>query len=186
MPLKAIYGLYSDPDAAQRAVNSLRQAGVMDGDIAVVSSEPFDEYDFGRLDHHTAMPWLAVLGGVLGGVSGYLLASLTQQVYPIITGGMPIAPRWTDGIIAYELTMLGAIVATLLTLLASTRLPDWRKQVYDPEVSNGRILVGVVDPAETSRAEFERVLLAAGAPQIREFVVHAQTKSELPREGTAS
>ena len=186
MPRKAIYGLYADPDSAQRAVNSVRQAGIVDGDIAVVSSEPFGEYDFGRLDHHTAMPWLAALGGVLGGVSGYLLASLTQQVYPIITGGMPIAQRWTNGIIAYELTMLGAILATLLTLLASTRLPDWREKVYDPEVSNGRILVGVVDPAETMRAELERALLAAGAPQVREFVVHAPTKSELPTAGKAS
>jgi hypothetical protein len=186
MPLKAIYGLYPDPDSAQRAVNSLRQAGVMDGDIAVASSEPFEEYDFGKLHGPTAMPWLAALGGVLGGVSGYLLASLTQQAYPLITGGMPIVPRWTDGIVAYELTMLGAIIATLLTLLAGTRLPDWREQVYDPEVSNGRILVGVLDPAETSCAELDRMLLAAGAPQVREFVVHAPTKSELPTEGTAS
>ena len=186
MSLKAIYGLYTDPDSAQRAVNSLRQAGVLDGDLAVLSSEPFEEYEFGRLDHHTAMPWLAVLGGVFGGVSGYLLASLTQQVYPLITGGMPISPRWTDGIVAYELTMMGAIVATLLTLLASTRLPDWREKVYDPEVSNGRILVGVVDPAVTLRAEVERALLAAGAPQVKEFMVRAQTRSGLPTEGTAS
>jgi hypothetical protein len=183
MPLKAIYGLYPDPDSAQRAVNSLRQAGVADSNIAVASSEPFEEYDFGRLDHRTPMPWLAALGGVLGGISGYLLASLTQQVYPLITGGMPIAPRWTDGIIAYELTMLGAIVATLLTLLASTRLPDWRKKVYDPEVSSGRILVGVVDPAEALRAELERVLLAAGAPQIKEF---GRATSGLPKESAAS
>jgi hypothetical protein len=186
MPLKAIYGLYPDPDSAQRAVNLLRQAGVMEGDIAVASSEPFEEYDFGKLHGPTAMPWLAALGGVLGGVSGYLLASLTQQVYPLITGGMPIAPRWTDGIIAYELTMLGTILATLLTLLVSTRLPDWRKQVYDPEVSNGRILVGVVDPAVTLHAEVERALLAAGSPQVREFAARTQTRSELPIEGTAS
>ena len=183
MPLKAIYGLYPDPDSAQRAVNSLRQAGIGDVDITVVSSEPFEEYDFGRLDHRTAMPWLAALGGVLGGVSGYLLASLTQQAYPLITGGMPIVPRWTDGIVAYELTMLGAIIATLLTLLAGTRLPDWREQVYDPEVSSGRILVGVVDPAEAVRAELERALLAAGAPQIKEF---AGAKSGLPMEGGTS
>jgi len=186
MPLKAIYGLYADPDSAQRAINLLRQAGIRDGDLAVISSEPFEDFEFGRLDHHTAMPWLAALGGVLGGISGYLLASLTQQVYPLITGGMPIAPRWTDGIVAYELTMLGAILATLLTLLASTRLPDWREKVYDPEVSNGRILVGVMDPAEAMRAELERALLAAGAPQVKKIVAHAQTRSELPTEGNAT
>jgi hypothetical protein len=185
MSLEAIYGLYPDPGSAQRAVNSLRQAGTADRDIVVVSSEPFEEYDFGWLDRRTPMPWLAALGGLVGGASGYLLASMSQRVYPLVTGGMPIAPRWTNGIITYELTMLGAILATLLTLLISTRLPDWRRSAYDPEVSDGKILVGVLNPAETSRAELERLLLAAGAPGIKEFVGRARSKSELSTEGTA-
>ena len=88
--LKVIYGLYPDPDSAQRAVNSLRGAGIDPRDIAVVSSEPFEEYDFARRDAATPMPWLAALGGVVGGVSGFLLASLTQRAYPIPTGGMAI------------------------------------------------------------------------------------------------
>jgi hypothetical protein len=186
MSVEAIYGLYGDPASAQRAVNSLRQAGITDRDIAVVSSEPFEEYDFGRLDHRTPMPWLAALGGLVGGTSGYLLASMSQRIYPLVTGGMPIAPRWTNGIITYELTMLGAILATLLTLLVGIRLPDWRTRVYDPEVSDGKILVGVLNPAEASRAELERLLLAAGAPGIKEFMGRARAKSQLPTEGTAS
>lgn len=65
---KAIYGLYSDPDSAQRAVDSLRGAEVEARDITVISSEPFEEYEFGRMDHRTPMPWLAALGGLIGGV----------------------------------------------------------------------------------------------------------------------
>jgi len=186
MLVQAIYGLYPDPGSAQRAVNSLRRAGIAERDIVVVSSEPFEEYDFGRLDHRTPMPWLAALGGLVGGTSGYLLASLSQEIYPLVTGGMPISPRWTNGIITYELTMLGAIVATLLTLLVGTRLPDWRKKVYDPAVSEGKILVGVLNPAEASRAELERLLLAAGAPEIRKFLSRAGSKSELSSEGAPS
>jgi hypothetical protein len=37
----AIYGLYDDPEVAQRAVDGLRAAGADDADIVVMSSEPF-------------------------------------------------------------------------------------------------------------------------------------------------
>ncbi|MBI1940468.1 MAG: DUF3341 domain-containing protein [Acidobacteria bacterium] len=167
--LKAIYGLYADPDSAQRAVDSLRAAGVETRDLEVVSSEPFEKYEFGRLDHRTPMPWLAALGGVVGGASGFLLASLTQKLYPLPTGAMPIVALWTNGIVTYEMTMLGAILATLLTLLLSTRLPDWRPRLYDREVSDGRILVGAVNPPEDSRVELERRLREAGALQVKDF-----------------
>lgn len=169
---EALYGLYSTPQAAQRAVDALRDAGVDERKLAVLSSEPFDEYPFGQPDAETPMPWLAVLGGVLGGVSGYLLAAWTQQAHPIPTGGMPIVTLWADGIITYEMTMLGAILATAVTLLASTRLPHWKPSLYDPEVSEGKILIGVVNPSESAaggRAEIERRLLDAGAPQVKQY-----------------
>jgi len=171
--MKVIYGLYPDPDSAQRAFNFLSAAATElafdTRDIAVLSSEPFEEFEFVRREAKTAMPWLAAFGGLLGGFSGFLLASWTQQAYPIPTGGMPIVTLWSDGIITYELTMLGAIVFTLLTLLATARLPGWGNKLYDPEVSTGKILVGVVNPPEDLRVELERRLREAGANQVKEF-----------------
>src|SRR5262249_19413431 len=43
--MKAIYGLYSDPESAQHAVESLRRAGVGDQSITVMASQPFEEYE---------------------------------------------------------------------------------------------------------------------------------------------
>jgi hypothetical protein len=183
---KAIYGLYDDPDSAQRAVDALRTAGIEARDLAVMSSQPFEEYEFGRIDHQTLMPWLAVLGGLLGGASGFMLATLTQKLYPLPTGGMPIVALWPTGIVTYELTMLGAILATLLTLLVSTRLPDWRTHLHDREVSDGRILVGVVNPAEDSRVELERLLRQAGALKVKEFAPATNTISNPKTEGRST
>lgn len=171
--LRAIYGLFAQPESAERAVSSLLDAGTEWGierdDIAVETSEPLEEYEFGRPDTGTPMPWLAALGGLVGGVGGYLLVTLTQQAYPIPTGGMPIVALWAVGIITYEMTMLGAIVATLVTLLASTRLPDWRTKLHDPEISSGKILIGVINPPERAGAELERRLREAGADPVRVF-----------------
>ena len=166
--VKAIYGLYNDPDSAQRAVGALHATKVESRDIVVISSEPFEEYEFGRMEHRTPMPWLAALGGLMGGVSGYLLAVLTQKSYPLVTGGMPIVTLWANGIITYELTMLGAILTTLFTLLVTARIPDWRAKIYDPAVSEGKILVGVVNPREESRVELKRRLSEAGAAETKE------------------
>ena len=109
-----------------------------------------------------------MLGGAIGALSGYLLTTLTQKAYPIATGGMPITPPWTNGIIIYELTMLGAILMTLIVLLRGARLPNFKGVITDPEIWTGKILVGVVDPPKDP-AELEICLLEAGAVQIKYF-----------------
>jgi Alternative complex III, ActD subunit len=171
--MTGIYALYSDPESAQRAVNALRAAeqelGITVKDIRVLSSEPFEEQAFSVRESRTAMPWFAVLGGVMGGLAGYALTALTQRSYPLPTGGMPISPLWTDGIIIYELTMLGAVLATVITLIISAGLPNLRTQLYDPAVSDGKILVGVVNPTEGARAGAEARLRQAGAGEVKMF-----------------
>lgn len=163
----AIYGLFSDPASADRAVNGLQAAGVSRSKIVVMSAEPFGEYSFSQAEQATVMPWLAVLGGVIGGTSGFLLAAYTQKAYPLITGGMPIIAPWPTGIVTYELTMFGAVIATVITLLITTRLPNWGAKLYDPEISNGKILVGVLDPSDDARADLDNRLRGAGAEQVK-------------------
>jgi hypothetical protein len=159
--MKAVYALYSHPEAAQRAFDSLKQAGIPDGKITVMSAEPLEEYEFGRKDSRTWMTWIAALGGIIGLTTGYLLTSLTQQAWPINTGGMPIVSNWTNMIIIFELTMLGAVFASVITLLVTARIPGRQSVLYDPEISNGKILIGVDNPSDA--AAVERALRAGGA-----------------------
>ena len=120
-----------------------------------MSDEPFEEYSFGHAEPSVARPWLAVVGGLIGGAGGYLFARVTQTAYPIVTGGMPIVAPFPTAIVTYELTMLGAVFTTIVTLLITAKLPRWKQSLYDPEVSNGKILIAVVDPADDARAGLE-------------------------------
>lgn len=169
--MKALYALYSDPDAAQRAVNSLKLAGgslgIGERQIVVVTAEPFDGYDFSDEHSQTHIFLLASIGGIVGAVLGYLLTRFTQLSYPLNTGGMPIVTLWTNGIIIYEMTMLGAIVWTLTTLLISARLPHFGKSLSDPAIWHGKILVGVTDPPDQARLELERQFRQAGASEVK-------------------
>jgi len=151
--MKAIYGLFTTPELAQQAVDGLRAAGVPEREITIQSSEPMEEYEFGSRDRETIMPWNAVLGGTIGLAAGYLLTSTTQQSWPITTGGMPIVTNWSNLIIIFELTMLGAVFASVITLLFSARLPGRLPKLYDAEVSEGKILIGVSNPKEVAQVE---------------------------------
>jgi hypothetical protein len=149
--MSAIYGLYEDPHVAQQAVDNLRAAGVKDGDITVISSEPFDHFEFGHRDAATAMPWIATAAGAVGMVLTYYLLGASQRSWPLITSGMPVAPNWTNLIIIFEMTMLSAIIATVITLIVTALMPGKGGKMYDPEVSDGYILVGVEGSSDPAR-----------------------------------
>ena len=151
--MSAIYGLYSDPYVAQKAVDNLRSAGVSDRDITVISSEPFEQFEFGHRDAKTAMPWIAAAAAVSGLIASYYLLGLSQMSWPLKTSGMPIVPNWTNLIIIFEMAMLSAIIGTVITLLVTAGIPSRGGKMYDPEVSDGYILVGVENPADPSKLE---------------------------------
>ena len=166
--MKALYGLYRTPQAAQRAFDSLRSVGVAPENITIMSSEPLEEYEFGSLDRSGTIPWMAVLGALLGFACAYFLTSLTQQAWPINTGGMPIVTRMTNMIILFELTMLGAVLATVFTLFVTARIPRRRlPDIYDPEVSDGKILIGIATSDHSNAKDLERALKAGPADSIR-------------------
>jgi len=171
--MNAIYGLFPDTNSARRAIATLRsdsaRLGFTPEEIVIMSAEPLEEEGFGWEEQHTPMPWLALLGAVVGGTAGYSLAAFTQRTYPLPTGGMPLVSMYPSGIVMYELTMLGAIVTTLVTLLISAGLPNWKKRLYDPEVTNGKILVGVANPNQQGSREIAQRLQRDGAEQVKEF-----------------
>jgi len=161
--MTAIYGLFDKPDAAQRAFTSLKRTGVPSADITVVSGEPFEAFEFSHRDHSMILFRLALLGGVIGFISAVALTRGTELAWPLVTGGMPIVAWWPNLVIIFEMTMLGAIVTTVVSLLVSSKLPSFRQDLYDPAVSDGKILVGV--PLIGGRSEESvRQALSTGSP----------------------
>jgi ActD protein len=151
--MSAVYALYSTADAAQRAVTSLSTAGIERDSIIVMSGEPYEEQEFARRDSATWLWYIAVLGGVAGLAVATWLTRMTELAWPLPTGNMPIVAWWPNLIVMFELTMLGAIVATVFTLFVTAKLPGRVPRLYDPEVTNGKILVGVENPADPAVVE---------------------------------
>ena len=80
---------------------------------------------------------------------------------------MPIVAWFPNLIVIFELTMLGAILSTVITLIVTAGLGRRMPKLYDPEVTRGKILVGVAAPGDTRMADVERALLAAPGAELK-------------------
>ena len=164
--MRALYGLYADGASAQQAVNRLRATGLADRQITIMSAQPMEDFDFGRSDNKSWMWWIACAGGLIGMATAFGLSWLTETSWPINVGGLPTFAWWPNLIIIFELTMLGAILATAITLVVSAGLGR-RPRFYDPAVSDGKILVGVANPSESSVRDLESALSAIQGAQVK-------------------
>jgi hypothetical protein len=153
----AIYGLYGDGRAAQQAVNRLRAAGLSDREITILSAQPMEDFEFGHIDRTSWLWWIACGGGLIGMAAAFGLTWLTETSWPLDVGGLPTYAWWPNLIIIFEMTMLGAILATVIGLFISAGLGRGRG-LYDPEVTDGSILVGVENPAADRVADLQAAL----------------------------
>jgi hypothetical protein len=158
--MSAVYALYPDGHQAQRAVDRLRAAGLGDDDITVISGQPMEDFEFGEMHKSTYIWWIACAGGLIGFALSTWLAWVTETSWRLNTGGMPVVAWWPNLIVMFELTMLGAILATVVTLIVTAGLGRRRPALYDPEVSKGKILVGVEGARATAGGDdVQRALL---------------------------
>jgi hypothetical protein len=149
--MTAMYGLFDRPDAAQRAYTGLKRAGISPRDITVLSGEPYEAFEFSHRDHSMILFRVALLGGLVGFASAVALVVGTERAWPLVTGGMPIVAWYPNLVIIFEMTMLGAIVTTVVSLLVTSGLPRFGKSLYDPAISDGKILVGVPAASDAVR-----------------------------------
>lgn len=165
--MKAVYGLYPDGDSAQQAVDGLRAAGVADRDITVLTAYPMEEFEFGRMDKSTWMWWIACGGALVGMAAAFGLAWVAETSWPLDVGGLPTFAWWPNLIITFELTMLGAILATVATLVVTAGLGRGGGKLYDPEVSDGKILVGVENPLADATPRLHAALSAPRGADVK-------------------
>ena len=154
-----ITAVFDTADAAIAAVARLQREGLENEAITVMSSEPLhlQEPASGR---STRIGGFAIAGGVVGAVTACLLTAVTSSRVDIVTGGMPIVTPWAFGIIVFEMTALGAILASFGRMIYEARLARRRAlDGYDPRVSDGKVLLAV-EYADPGAEEIARRVLS--------------------------
>jgi hypothetical protein len=111
-----VIGEFRDKERVAAAIGTLRVGGATGADLDVFSEEPV-EFPRGVLDRPSRMSLISVLGAVGFGLLSTGFIYWAQHDYRVVTGGMPLFSWWATGVITYEMTMLGAIVATFVWFL---------------------------------------------------------------------
>jgi hypothetical protein len=146
---EAKIAIFDTRDEALAALRELRRDGVPGSSITVMSSEPLHlETEDGP---KTRIAGFAITGGLIGAAIALLLTVWTSRRVGLVTGGMPIVSPWAFGIIVFELTALGAILATLGRMIFEAGLAKRRGPTdYDDAVADGKIVVLIASGNETT------------------------------------
>ena len=153
----------------EAAILALKAAGITADDMDVFSEEPV-ELRRGILDRPSRMSLVAVLGAIASGGLATAGVYAAQHSYRLVTGGMPIFSFWGTGVISYETTMLGAVLATFgwflwesgllrkrdKTIPVPTVLPGvmcLRVRCSDPNVTRARQILDSAGATDIARKE---------------------------------
>src|SRR5205807_2099357 len=132
------------------------------------------EFPRGVLDRPSRMSLAAVLGAIALGLLATALVYWMQHNYKLVTGGMPLFSFWATGVITYETTMLGAIVATFAWFLWESGLIRKRgKSAPVPALEPGSMCLRVRCHAEDAARTIE-TMRQAGAVDIEQMDIESR------------
>jgi uncharacterized membrane protein len=113
---------FESPTALAAAAREVRERGYRR--VEAYSPFPIEEVNEALGLHHNRLPMLVLMGGILGGLTGYLMQYYLAVIsFPINVGGRPLHSWPSFIIITFELTILFAALATVLGLLGLCGLP---------------------------------------------------------------
>ena len=120
-----LYGLlaeFDDPNELVHAVRVTVEAGY--AGVDAFTPFPIEAVADALGEHRNRLPLLVLIGGLSGGIAGYLLQWWTSAIdYPLNIGGRPFH-SWPAFVpVTFECTILGAALAAVLGKLALNGLP---------------------------------------------------------------
>ncbi len=164
---KSVLGLYDDANQAADAMDALKAAGFPLGTFDVLTGTPYPEGAFGEHVPQHRLFRFPAFGAIIGFTLALFLTTATQIAYPLVTGGKPILSLFAMLVILYEMSMLSAVISTVVGIVIESRLPNVNPGVYDPRITEG--LIGVVITTEDDQADTAIAALnGAGAMEIKQ------------------
>lgn len=160
-----LLALFKDVDPSAEAIERLRELGLRDDQIEVVSGVPILGRALGRPKKHTNVPRLALGGAGLGFLLGLFLAYGTPYLFTLHVGGQALYPVPPGIILVFEMSMLGLMGSAFLGVFLESRFPAYHPAKYLPNVSDGKIAL-MFDCPSDDQDKFIQAMQALGAESV--------------------
>ncbi len=175
MKKRGIYGLmaeFTSPEKLLAAGSRAYHAGYPKMDA--YSPLPIEGLSQAIGFHHTRLPLIVLIGGIIGGIGGFSLCYYASVIaFPINVGGRPFN-SWPAFVpVTFETTILCAALTAVLGMLALNGLPT----PYHPVFNHPRFALATRDrfflciearDPNYSREETARFLASLGAYEVTE------------------
>jgi hypothetical protein len=160
----AVYGIYTNREHAEEAVEGLRTAGIRAEDISVLLPDNVGTKDIGY-EKHTKAPEGATAGaatvGVVGGALGWLAgigALAIPGVGPFIAAGPIMAAIAGFG--------AGSVLGGLAGALVGLGIPEYEAKRYEGRIRSGGALISIHCSDNVSVSRAKEMLAHTGAEDI--------------------
>lgn len=178
----AIFGLYDDRIAVERAVDALKMAGFANTDISVLFPDARGSQNVAH-EKATKAPEGATAGAstgaIIGGTLGWLAgigALAIPGVGPLIAAGPIMALLAGAGV--------GGAVGGIGGALVGLGIPEYEAKRYESFVKDGGILLSVHCETPQRKARAEQLLEASGARDIAATGEVRSSQKEIPSDRT--
>jgi len=161
-----LLALFTDVDPAVKAIDRLREIGIKDSQMDIISGIPLNHEVMGRPKIATFIPKLALGGAMIGFVAAMFLMFGIPFLFSLHVGGQPLYPIPPSYIVAFEMTMLGLMGTAFIGLFLAGRFPTYEPKFYVPEVSDGKIAIVFACP-EADQTKCEEAMKSLGSEQVK-------------------
>lgn len=136
-------------------------------DHEVFSPTSYHEIEEAGRFGNSAVRWFALIGGLLGTLSGFLLCMFMDTDWPLVVGGKTpgIHSLPVFAIFCFELTILFGGVATIFGMLIMGKLPNPTQRILDTRFTDDRF--GIFVPNAKIDGPQAQFLKSCGADELK-------------------
>jgi hypothetical protein len=150
--LYAVVAEFDRPEALLAAVKRARSDGF--GKLEAFSPFPVDGLAEALGFQERSIAPIMLAGGVVGALVGFGLQAATSLDFPLNVGGRPLVPFQAFALVTFELMVLGAVCAGILSMLVLNRLPRLHHPLFEiPDfhfASSDKFFLAVLPDADTA------------------------------------
>jgi hypothetical protein len=163
---EGVLAIFRYVDTFCQTLERVRDRGDFRG-FEAMSPTSYHEIEAAAGHRPSPVRFFTLVGGLTGMCAGFALALATDWDWPIVVGGkapgIPSLPAYV--VIGFECTILFGAIATILGMLVMGRIPNPKRRVLDPRLTDDRF--GIFIPGAKLEGPQAQLLRECGAEEVR-------------------